>query len=147
MNRVFPLQSLLDLSQLRLDAATRKLGELLSSQQEAAQRLEMLITYRQEYEERFLTASKSGLGREAWQNYRAFLDRLENAIEQARGLVTASETRTADGQKQWMETRGRLKAFDTLAVRHQSRVAYADSRQEQKGFDEHAARSYSQKEE
>lgn len=142
MPQAFPLQSLLDLSQLRLDEATRRLGELLASQQEAAQRLDLLVNYRAEYEERYLAASRSGLGLQTWQNYRAFLDRLDVAIQQARDLVAASERKTADGQKDWLETRGKLKAFDTLAERHRSRVAYAESRQEQKAFDEHAARKH-----
>ena len=45
-------------------------------------------------------------------------------------------------QKEWLDKRGRLKAFDTLAQRHQSRVVYAEARSEQKAFDEHATRRY-----
>ena len=145
MKRQFPLQSLLDLSQLRLDEATRTLGELISGQQEAAQRLEVLMQYRDEYQSRFLDSARDGIGRDAWHNYRAFLDRLDAAVAQAKDMVTASERRTAAGQQEWLSKRGRLKAFDTLAQRHQSRVDYADARQEQKAFDEHAARSHHQK--
>jgi flagellar FliJ protein len=142
VTRQFPLQSLLDLSQMRLDEATRQLGQLLASQEEAAQRLEVLISYRAEYEERYLAASRSGLGLESWQNYRAFLDRLDTAIDQARNLVAASERKTAAGQRSWLETRGKLKAFDTLAERHRARAMYAESRQQQKLYDEHAARKH-----
>jgi flagellar FliJ protein len=138
----FPLQSLLDLSQLRLDEATRHLGTLISGQQEAAQRLELLLQYRDEYQSRFLDSARDGLGREAWHNYRAFLDRLDAAVAQARELLAASERRTAAGQQEWLDKRGRVKAFDTLAQRHQSRVLYAESKREQKAVDEHAARRF-----
>lgn len=146
MKRQFPLQSLLDLSQLRLDEATRMLGELISGQQEAAQRLELLIQYREEYQQRFLASAKQGIGPEAWCNYQAFIDRLDDAVAQAREMVAASERRTAAGQQEWLSKRGRVKAFDTLAQRHQTRVDYAESKQEQKAFDEHAARSHHEKE-
>ena len=145
MSRQFPLQSLLDLSQLRLDEATRVLGELISGQQEATQRLELLMQYRDEYQSRFLATAQSGIGRDAWHNYRAFLDRLDAAVAQAREMVAASEQRTAAGQQEWLNKRGRVKAFDTLAQRHESRLIYAESKREQKAFDEHAARRHQEK--
>ena len=145
MSKQFPLQSLLDLSNLRLDEATRVLGELISGQQEAAQRLELLVQYRDEYQKRFLSTAKEGIGRDAWHNYRVFLDRLDSAVAQAKAMVAASAQRTAAGQQEWINKRGRVKAFDTLAQRHQSRLLYAESKREQKAFDEHAARRHQEK--
>lgn len=142
MKRQFPLQSLLDLSQLRLDQATRVLGDLISGQQEATQRLELLVQYRDEYQSRFLASARDGIGRDAMENYRAFLARLDEAVAQAKEMVAASERRTAAGQQEWLDKRGRVKAFDTLAQRHQTRVVYAESKQEQKAADEHSARRY-----
>jgi flagellar FliJ protein len=141
----FPLQSILDLSQLRLDEATRRLGELINGEQQAAQRLELLVQYREEYQARFLDAARDGLGREQWRNYQSFLDRLDGAIGQARDLVNQSQQLTAAGQQDWLHQRGRVKAFDTLAQRHQAREVYAESRQEQKNLDEHAARGHGAK--
>jgi flagellar FliJ protein len=142
MNKQFQLQSLLDLSNLRLDEATRQLGKLIAGEQEASQRLELLIQYRDEYQARFLAAAGNGLGPEAWRNYQSFLGRLDQAIDQARAMVATSKQRTAVGQKEWIDKRGKVKAFDTLAQRHQARVAYAEARQEQKQSDEHAARRH-----
>ena len=150
---------------MRLDEATRVLGELISGQQEATQRLELLTQYRDEYHGRFLASARDGIGRDAWDNYRAFLDeltspgaralteamvsrdldRLDTAVAQAKEMVAASERRTASGQKEWLNKRGRVKAFDTLAQRHQSRVIHAEAKQEQKVFDEHAARKHGEK--
>jgi flagellar protein FliJ len=139
MARDFPLQPLLDLSQLNLDASARRLGELIAGQEEAAARLEMLVQYREEYRARFLAAAKDGLSRDAWANYRSFLDRLDEAVTQATGLATASRQRTADGQQDWLAKRGKVKAFDTLAERHRNRLEKAEQRQEQKNLDEHVA--------
>ncbi|HEX8961557.1 MAG TPA: flagellar export protein FliJ [Rhodocyclaceae bacterium] len=139
MAQEFPLQILLDLSQLQLDEAARRLGQFIASQEEATQRLDMLLQYREEYRDRFLAASKDGIGLDAWRNYRAFLDRLDSAVAQATELVEASKRRTSAGQEEWLKKRGKVNAFDTLAQRHQARLDYAEQRQEQKATDEHAA--------
>lgn len=142
MNKPFHLQPLLDLSNLRLDEAARQLGKLIAGEQEASQRLELLVQYRDEYQSRFLAAASNGLGPDAWRNYQHFLGRLDQAIDQARSMVNISKQRTAAGQKNWLDKRGKVQAFDTLAQRHQTRMAYAEARQEQKQSDEHAARRF-----
>jgi flagellar FliJ protein len=140
MSKTFQLQPLLDLSNLRLDEATRQLGKLIAGEQEASKRLDLLVQYRDEYHARFLSAAGHGLGPDAWRNYQHFLGRLDQAIDQARQMVETSKQRTALGQKHWLDQRGKVKAFDTLAQRHQARTAHAEYRQEQKQSDEHAAR-------
>jgi flagellar FliJ protein len=142
----FPLQPLLDLSQLRLDEAARQLGQLINGEQQAEQRLQMLVDYRAEYHARFLEAAKGGLGRETWHNFQSFFGRLDEAIEHARAMVEASKQRTAEGKQEWIAKRGRVKAFDTLAQRHQTRVEQVQRKREQKTVDEHSARVARQKE-
>lgn len=142
MSKTFHLQPLLDLSNLRLDEATRQLGKLIAGEQEASQRLELLVQYRNEYHSRFLDDAKKGLGPDAWRNYQHFLGRLDQAIDQARAMVNASKQRTVAGQKNWLDKQGKVKAFDTLAQRHQTRLAYGLARQEQKQSDEHTARRF-----
>ncbi len=140
MSKDFRLQPLLDLSNLRLDEATRQLGKLIAGEQEAGQRVELLVGYRTEYQARFLEAAGNGLGPDAWRNYQHFLGRLDQAIDQARAMLESSKQRTVLGQKRWLDQRGKVKAFDTLAQRHQLRVLLAENRHEQKRSDEHAAR-------
>ena len=142
MDKTFRLQSLLDLSGLRLDEATRLLGKLIINEQEASKQLELLVQYRDEYQQRFLAAATTGIGPDAWRNYQHFLGRLDQAIDQARSMVDASKQRTAAGQKNWLDHRGKAKAFDTLAHRHQTRVGYVEAREEQKESDELTARRF-----
>lgn len=142
MVKPFHLQPLLDLSNLRLDEAARQLGKLIAGEQEAGQRLALLEEYREEYQARFMSAARTGLGPDAWRNYQHFLGRLDQAIDQARAMVNVSKQRTAAGQRNWLDKRSKVKAFDTLAQRHQVRVAAGQARQEQKQSDEHAARRF-----
>lgn len=140
MTKPFPLKTLLELSQLRMDDAARRLGTLLAGEQEAGARVLLLQQYRDEYHQRFLAAASQGIGRDTWSNYQSFLARLDDAIVQAKAMVLQSKRQTAAGQRDWVDKRGRLKAFDTLSQRHQSREQSLEIRQEQKAQDEHAAR-------
>lgn len=138
--KAFPLQSLLDLSHVHMDDAARKLGQLLASQQEVGKTLELLEQYRGEYEARFRQAAQNGLSRDEWANYQSFLGRLDEAIAQQRLLVENSRQRTENGQREWLDKRNRVKAFDTLSQRHKANEGRSESRLEQRSQDEHAAR-------
>lgn len=140
--KAFPLQSLLDLSQTRMDDAARKLGQLLASEQEVEKTLSLLEQYREEYEARFRQAAQNGLTREEWGNYQSFLGRLDEAVSQQRVLVEASKQRTVDGQREWLDKRNRVKAFDALSQRHKANEAHSEAKTEQRAQDEHAAKSY-----
>jgi flagellar FliJ protein len=139
-NNEFPLKTLLDLSHARMDDAARKLGQLLASEQEGAQKLALLTQYRDEYHQRFLDAARDGLDRDAWANYQAFLGRLDEAIAQQQATLANSRQRTTDGQRAWLDQRNKAKAFDTLSQRHAAGVRRAEGRAEQKLSDEHAAK-------
>ena len=145
MTRPFPLQSLLDLSQLRLDEAGRKLGELIAGEQEASRRHALLVQYREEYRARFVAAAQEGLSPGEWRNYTRFIARLDDAIAQADSAMTHTKERTVAGKQEWVSKRGRVKAFGTLSDRHQARVDYQDQRQEQKVSDELGARRHQEK--
>ncbi len=140
--KAFPLQTLLDLSQTRMDDAARKLGQLLSSEQEVEKTLALLEQYREEYETRFRQAAQNGMSREEWGNYQSFLGRIDEAISQQASIVTASRQRTMNGQKEWLDKRNQVKAFDTLSQRHKSDEVHTESRREQRTQDEHAAKGH-----
>ena len=142
MPEKFPLQTLLDLSNLRMDESAKKLGQLIAGERAAAERLELLSNYRDEYNTRFLEAAKNGLRPEEWQNYRSFLSRLDEAITQAGEMLKLSQRQTKVGQEDWLDKRGKVKAFDTLAQRHEQRQQYGQMKAEQKLSDEHAARGH-----
>ncbi|MEW5889830.1 MAG: flagellar export protein FliJ [Pseudomonadota bacterium] len=142
MPKPFPLQSLLDLSLERMDEAARRLGQLLASEQEVEKTLEMLLQYREEYRKRFREAAQHGMGRDQWSNYRSFLGRLDEAVEQQRQRLAQSRQQTAAGQQAWLDQRTRVKAFDILSQRHKAIEARAEGRAEQRAQDEHAAKGF-----
>lgn len=138
----FSLQTLLDLSQLRMDEAGRRLAKLLAGEQEASERVSLLQQYREEYLARYIAARQNGIGRDAMNNYQSFLARLDDAVGQAQEMAAQSRQRTVAGQRDWLDQRGQVKAFDKLSLRHQLREQTHEQRLEQKRQDEYAARSH-----
>jgi len=95
MNKIFPLQSVLDfVADLKLEEATRRLGELVSGERRASERLGLLIQYRDEYQARFLDAARDGLGREQWRKFSEVPGALDTAISQAKELLSESHQLT-----------------------------------------------------
>lgn len=140
MSKPFPLQTVLELMRTRTDEAARELGRRLAAEHDARKQLELLENYRSEYALRFQAASQQGLSPMQWTNFREFLARLDEAIGQQADAVRRSASHTADGQEAFLAQRGQLKAFDTLAERHQHVERRRADRVEQKLTDEHAAR-------
>ncbi|MDD5296446.1 MAG: flagellar export protein FliJ [Rhodocyclaceae bacterium] len=142
MTKPSPLQTLIELTQNRMDEAARTLGKLLASERADEQKLELLINYRQEYHGRFLAAAQEGLGPEAWRNYQGFLGKLDDAVEQQTRLVAQAKERSVAGQQAWMAQRTKSKAYDTLNRRAESREAFKEAKREQKASDEHAVKNF-----
>lgn len=145
MSPPFRLQPLLDLSKLRLDEATRELGQLIAGEQEATRRLEMLTRYRDEYQAQFRAAAQRGIGPEEWSNYTRFLARIDDAIVPAAQSVALTQQRALAGKQNWVGKQGRVRAFDTLAERHRATLASMHTKAEQKISDEHGARRHGEK--
>lgn len=137
-----PLDMLLDLAQSRTDEAAKRLGKLIAAQTEDSRKLELLQQYRADYQARFVAHARNGMRPEEWANYQSFLAKLDAAIEQQTRICQIAQSRTQDGQKNWLEQRNRHKAFDTLAQRLEFEQARRAARQEQKAADEHAAKHY-----
>ncbi|MDR0673440.1 MAG: flagellar export protein FliJ [Zoogloeaceae bacterium] len=136
----FTLQPLLDLLNERADEAARQLGRLIAAEQDARARLALLCQYREEYAHRFCEAQTAGLTLSSWRNYQEFLGKIDEAIRQQDALVENSAQNTAAGQEHWRKQHIRMKAIDTLSIRHRSAEEKKALRQEQKQTDEFGLR-------
>ncbi|MDR1163774.1 MAG: flagellar export protein FliJ [Candidatus Accumulibacter sp.] len=136
----FPLQSVLELMQTRMDEATNRLARLIANEKNEKDKLELLDHYRGEYAARFHESSQNGLTPNEWKNYREFLDRLDEAIASQKKVVEQKIQDTRRGQEEWKAQQKKLKAFDTLAERHVAHEEVRESRLEQKRQDEFAIR-------
>jgi flagellar FliJ protein len=137
----FPLKTLLELMRKRMDEATRRLGQLIALEKNEKDKLELINQYRGEYAARFHEASQKGLRSNEWNNHREFLGRIDEAIDSQEKIVEERIEDTRRGQEAWKEQRKKLKAFDTLAARHEAKEEKREARLEQKNQDEFAARA------
>ena len=142
MSKPFPLQTLLDLANTRMDDAARRLGELIASETEDCRKLEVLEEYRAEYQARFAEALRNGIDPHAMRNYSLFIGKLDEAIAAQRKVVEQSRQRTVRGQQAWVDQRTKVKAFDTLSKRHQAKEARDEVKREQHMTDEHASKQF-----
>lgn len=147
MTSNFSLQIILDLMQNRADDAAKALGKLILAEKDAKARIVLLEDYRTEYSARFITSAENGLSPRQWANFQDFLGKLDEAIMQQHQIVDASVRRTTEGQQHWIDQRNRVRAFDTLAQKHEAEVRYQEHRQDQKLHDELSARQHQDKSE
>lgn len=142
MNHKSPLKTLQDLAHTRVDEATRKLGELISSEHACEVKLNMLLQYRSEYNDRFMLSARNGLDLNALRNYSAFLAKLDDIIRAQQAVVDQSRQATAKGQEKWASEHSRAKAFDTLTHRQHLQEMHKQNKQEQRMSDEHAIKNF-----
>lgn len=141
----FPLQSLLEHSRHRMDAAERLLRILKRREQEARQRLEGLIAYRDDYQNRLTgEAGHQGMGIHLLRDYHAFMNKLEVALAHQEQEVDKAEAHWRRAHEDWLELRRRVQAYEALAERHRRQEIRREEKRDQRLTDEQAARRASQ---
>ena len=137
------LKILLDHAQKKSDDAAKKLGQLTSHQQQAEQKLHLLLEYQHSYQSKFQESAKNGVDQIGWLNFIAFMNKLDTAItEQRKNVVNASENRAAGGAE-FRTHQCKLKSYGTLSKRHQQIEIQQQIKHEQKEQDEYALNSSS----
>ncbi|MBU6505779.1 MAG: flagellar export protein FliJ [Betaproteobacteria bacterium] len=138
MAQPFTLQPLLDLSHRNSESATRKLGELTRAQNSEQKKLETLLQFRKDYQEKFLAQSRNGMDSAGISNFQRFLGRLDEAVQQQRGVIEQATRSVQAGREALVEAQRSMKSFDTLAQRHAETQQLQIRRMEQKMQDEQA---------
>lgn len=136
----FSLQPLLDLMKEKNDEATRRLGELIASENNEKKRLKMLEDYRTEYSAHFVGACQAGISAMMMCNYRDFLARIDEAIAAQTTMVQKSVENTEKGKKEWQKQNTKMKAIDTLKARFDQKNILLTNKHEQKMLDEFSSR-------
>ncbi|HEV7804145.1 MAG TPA: flagellar export protein FliJ [Burkholderiales bacterium] len=145
MKQTFRLKVVHDLAQQQSDTAATRLGVLNANAGKSDQKLNMLLEYREEYRERFRSRMNGGLDTAGLSNFRQFMEKLDEAIDQQRAACNASRDAVARGQSEWQAKQINVKAYDTLAQRHQSAQLEHMKKLDQRVTDEFAARAHHQK--
>ncbi len=145
MSKTFPLQILLDLAKGQSDAAVRKLGEPNRQDRDIGSKLDLLLQYRKEYQQRFEESVQRGMNQIEWQNYRLFFCKLDEAIVQQQKLQLEFGQKVRAGQLEYQQRQKKLKSFETLAERHVTKESAKTARREQKDQDDFSIKAFMRK--
>lgn len=142
MSNPFRLKTVQDVAQQRSDAAAISLGALNAESAKAETKLNMLLAYREEYRDRFRASMQQDLHSAGWKNFQQFLEKLDEAIEQQRAAVLASQQAVHRGQREWQSKQKQVNAYDTLEQRHDAVQSEFLKRRDQRLMDDFAALAY-----
>jgi flagellar FliJ protein len=140
MSKPFPLQPLVHLAKQKNDAAVKNMGKLNQQQQSARAKLETLQQFRRDYQDKFQEVARNGMAPNDLRNFQDFIYRLDQAIEQQKGVIEFSTHSVNAGRTELKETQRKMQSFDTLAQRHAEGEKILEAKAEQKIQDEHSGR-------
>lgn len=141
MAKRFPLQTLLEHSQHRMESAERLLLTLKRREDSARARLEELQGFKAEYQQRLTGTGSRGIDIHLLRDFHAFLMKMDGAIHQQANEVDKAHAHWLQAHHHWMQLRQKVKAYETLAQRHQAQELARQEKREQRLSDENALRA------
>lgn len=93
-------------------------GHRIHNRNEA--KLAELLAYQKEYTRRYEDAGRNGMNIDKINEFRRFLERLNDAISSQKKIVKASKVELDKKNKAWSRTRVKHKSLDKIASRHRS---------------------------
>ncbi len=119
MNRSTKLQPIAKINKQQERNAGRLHGETMRRAEQQQKQLDELINYRNHYSKAFQAASEAGLSVVQMQEYKLFINRLDDAISQQRQQVNNGQNRCETSQKEWMQKRNECKKIDKVIENRQ----------------------------
>jgi flagellar FliJ protein len=138
----FPLQALLDHSRHRMEAAERLLRVLKRKEDAAHQRLQELQGYKSEYQARLAGDGATGMEIKLLRDFYAFMVKLDSAITHQESEVVQAQAHWQSAHDNWLVLRQKVKAYETLAVRHVNQEVQRQEKRDQRLTDETALRKH-----
>jgi flagellar FliJ protein len=135
------LDTLIDLAQRESDACAKRLGAALKAVDDGEQKLQMLLGYRDDYANRLDAAQMGGITPFAYQNFVAFIGKLEQAIDGQREVLKHARAKADMEKKGWQESERKRLSYRTLNERAAAEALALENKRDQKMMDDHAART------
>ncbi|KQQ88028.1 flagellar export protein FliJ [Massilia sp. Leaf139] len=135
------LETLIDLAQRDSDASAKRLGAALKSVEEAEQKLQMLLGYRDDYANRLDQAQMNGITPFAYANFVAFVGKLDNAINGQQEVLKHAKYKSDLEKATWQESERKRLSYRTLNDRAAAEALKIENKRDQKMMDDHAART------
>ncbi|MFP5393180.1 MAG: flagellar export protein FliJ [Gammaproteobacteria bacterium] len=134
------LQTLIELTQRDADDAAKRVGAARAAVEEAEQKLQMLLGYRDDYAMKLDGAQVAGITPMAYHNFVAFLGKLDNAINGQREVLKHAQYKSDAEKAAWQAIERKRLSYRTLNERAAAQALHLENKLDQKRMDEHAAR-------
>jgi flagellar FliJ protein len=121
------------------------LAQHITQRKASQDKLQMLQTYRQEYQTRLENSAREGVAPHELFNFRDFIAKLDQAITQQENEVAYWNDTVQASQGKWMAEQRKLKSYDVLEQRRVSQAQHKANRLQQKQNDEFSMNSYFRK--
>jgi len=133
--------TLIELSQTKSDNAAVRLAKVMAQLGESEQKSKMLQGYRNDYRTRLDEAARRGASAADLANFRAFIAKLDEAVNQQANEEAFWREQSERARKEWQLEQKQLQSFTTIATRRRTQMERAENRRDQKNMDEFAARA------
>ena len=133
-------ETLIDIAIQESDEAAKRLGLSVQANQQAKEKLSLLMNYREDYVQQLGAKLVSGMNARSHQNFCDFLDGLDLAIHRQQEVCQGCEQATAKAMEAWRDRERQRLSFKTLGQRQTLIAERKESQREQKLSDEFAAR-------
>jgi flagellar FliJ protein len=134
------LKPLIKLAEEREQVAIKQYVETQKIHRDRQARLEELQSYKTEYQNRFVSADSAARSAFQFNDYLAFLSRLDSIITEQRRLVVQCEKELELKRKAWLKRREKAQALGKAAERFLNEERAIQNKREQKDADERAQR-------
>tara|TARA_R110002110_G_scaffold405241_1_gene624170 strand:- start:3700 stop:4143 length:444 start_codon:yes stop_codon:yes gene_type:complete len=104
--------------------------------QQKCDQLNQLQTFKSEYEERLKAMSEQGIAARQLQDYRQFLGKLNQAIDQQTREIGSSSVSVDSAREQWVAKTRRSSALDQVVDQQRTQQRQARDKAEQRESDE-----------
>jgi flagellar FliJ protein len=116
--------------------AAKYMGECLRELEEHKKRLDELSLYRDQYSQKFTEAGKSGINVSQLNDYRHFINQLNEAIVHQQQKISETEYEFQQRRTNWTDLHSRSQALDKVATRYRNEETRQADVKEQKMIDE-----------
>ena len=135
------MQPLQRVAESKEQQAATELGRAQQQLQSQINRLNELLTYKDEYLCRYRQTGQNGISVDRLQSFRSFLAKLEVAVEQQKQAVKIAGELVDKRKHQWFSSRDKVKIFDNVINKIVDQELKQEEKQEQKESDDRAQRS------
>ena len=136
MSRASRLDIVVKLARQREDQATQALVQVRAQLETEINRLEELISYRQECQTYLEQQGSSGISMQQWRRTQGFIDQLEDLANRQQHTIASWQAREAQVLEKWRELYQRRKNIGQFVEKISMEEAIAADKKEQKQIDE-----------